>query len=71
MDHRGELGADALDISVNQKVLPKLNGTQQELQETVDDLILFAEKQGWSRTGQKLSRMRTHLIKRGFASWIE
>lgn len=66
-------GADArhaaLDLALLQKVLPKLHGTQQELEELLKKLLEFGS--GLPRFTAKIDRMLRRLERQGFTSFIE
>lgn len=66
-------GADArhaaLDLALLQKVLPKLHGTQQELEDLLRKLLEFGS--GLPRFTAKIERMRRRLERQGFTSFIE
>jgi hypothetical protein len=61
----------ALDLAVHSKLLPKLNGTQQELQATLAALAAFAAQEQLPRCAAKLARMQGRLARQGFTSFIE
>jgi len=61
----------ALDLAVHSKLLPKLNGTQQELQSTLAALAAFAAQEQLPRCASKLARMQGRLSRQGFTSFIE
>ncbi len=62
----------ALDLALLQKVLPKLHGTQQELEEILAALAGFAEdRPRLDRFAAKIGRMRRRLQRQGFTSFIE
>lgn len=64
-------GWAALDLALLQKVLPKLHGTQQELEEVLTGLLAFTQEEpALSRMGKKIDRMRTQLVRQGFTSFI-
>jgi len=64
-------GWAALDLALLQKVLPKLHGTQQELEEVLTGLLTFAQEEpALPRMGEKLERMRIRLGRQGFTSFI-
>lgn len=45
----------ALDLAILQKVLPKFHGTQQEVEETLEDLLAFAVRGSGGWTGEQRS----------------
>ncbi|REJ85105.1 MAG: hypothetical protein DWQ36_14585 [Acidobacteria bacterium] len=61
VDQAGEdAAADAFDLAVLQKVLPKLHGTQQELESVLDWLFAFAVQGGGSSPAQAdVEKLRT------------
>ncbi|HEY6554823.1 MAG TPA: hypothetical protein VI669_15825, partial [Vicinamibacteria bacterium] len=59
----------ALDLALLQKVLPKLHGTQQELEELLKKLLEFGS--GLPRFRAKIDRMLRRLERQGFTSFIE
>jgi MoxR-like ATPase len=75
----------ALDLAILQKVLPKLSGTQQELEEVLTNLLSFAtsadatiddesmeeKKPRLPRTAGKIERMLQRLREQGFTAFIE
>jgi hypothetical protein len=61
----------ALDLAVHSKLLPKLNGTQQELQATLTALAAFCHQERLIRCAAKLARMQGRLARQGFTSFIE
>ncbi len=61
----------ALDLALLQKVLPKLHGTQQELEEVLEGLLAFArEEPALPRMEGKLRRMLGRLQRQGFTAFI-
>lgn len=64
-------GWAALDLALLQKVLPKLHGTQQELDDVLTGLLAFAQEEpALPRMTAKIDRMRTRLTRQGFTSFI-
>jgi len=62
---------DALDLALLQKVLPKLHGTQQELETVLAEMQAFAEEgPPLPRMTGKLKRMRDRLEQQGFTAFI-
>jgi hypothetical protein len=61
----------ALDLAVRSKILPKLNGTQQELQATLIALGAFCKAEHLPRSSEKVARMQLRLARQGFTSFIE
>jgi len=61
----------ALDLALLQKVLPKLHGTQQELEELLGKLLHFGSEATLARFTAKIERMRRRLERQGFTSFIE
>lgn len=59
----------ALDLALLQKVLPKLHGTQQELEKLLKKLLEFGS--GLPRFTAKIDRMLRRLERQGFTSFIE
>lgn len=64
-------GWAALDLALLQKVLPKLHGMQQELEEVLTSLLAFAQEEpALPRMDAKLDRMLTRLQRQGFTAFI-
>lgn len=64
-------GWAALDLALLQKVLPKLHGTQQELDDVLTGLLAFAQEEpALPCMATKIDRMRTRLAHQGFTSFI-
>ncbi|MBK7780997.1 MAG: hypothetical protein IPJ58_09570 [Ardenticatenia bacterium] len=64
-------GWAALDLALLQKVLPKLHGTQQELDSVLTGLLSFAQEEpALPCMATKIDRMRTRLAHQGFTSFI-
>lgn len=61
----------ALDLALLQKVLPKLHGTQQELEDLLKELHLFGSEAALPRFVAKVERMLRRLERQGFTSFIE
>lgn len=61
----------ALDLALLQKVLPKLHGTQQELEDLLKGLVVFGSKAALPRFTAKVGRMLRRLERQGFTSFIE
>lgn len=61
----------ALDLALLQKVLPKLHGTQQELEDLLKRLSQFGSEAGLPRFTTKVQRMLRRLERQGFTSFIE
>lgn len=61
----------AFDIAVTAKVLPKLHGTQHEIEQLLGDLRARAVDLGLPRMARKLARMLERLRSQGFTSFIE
>ncbi len=61
----------ALDLQVLQKVLPRLSGTRETLDQAVRDLLRWAERVRFKQTARKLERMRTRLERDGFVTFEE
>jgi hypothetical protein len=61
----------SLDLAIRSKILPKLNGTQQELQSTLSALAAFCEDENLTRCAGKVARMQDRLLRQGFTSFIE
>ena len=67
---------DAFDVAVIAKVLPKLHGTQQEVEDILEQLHAFANGDTDAcprlpRAAAKLARMRRRVVRAGFVSFIE
>lgn len=64
-------GWAALDLALLQKVLPKLHGTQQELEHVLTGLLAFAQEEpALPRMAEKLKRMLTRVQQQGFTAFI-
>jgi hypothetical protein len=61
----------ALDLQMLQKVLPRLSGTRENLEQPLRDLQRWAERIPLVRTVQKLERLRTRLERDGFVTFEE
>lgn len=61
----------ALDLALLQKVLPKLHGTQQELEDLLKRLVVFGSEAALPRFTAKVGRMLRRLERQGFTSFIE
>ncbi|HEX5720978.1 MAG TPA: hypothetical protein VF179_32800 [Thermoanaerobaculia bacterium] len=61
----------ALDLALLQKVLPKLHGTQQELEDLLKKLVHFGSGAALPRFTAKVERMLRRLERQGFTSFIE
>jgi len=61
----------AFDLAIRSKILPKLNGTQQELQSTLSALASFCKEGDLTRCAAKVARMQDCLTRQGFTSFIE
>ena len=61
----------ALDFQIVQKVLPRLSGTREALDQPLRDLQRWAERSRLARTGLKLERMRSRLDRDGFVTFEE
>jgi len=61
----------AFDLAIRSKILPRLNGSQQELQSTLRALESFCKDGGLIRCAEKVERMRSRLGSQGFTSFIE
>jgi len=59
----------ALDLQIVQKVLPRLSGTRENLEQAVRDLARWAERVQLPRTVRKLERMRLRLERDGFVTF--
>lgn len=59
----------ALDLQLLQKVLPRLTGTQEQLELPLADLLRYAERQAFERTAHRLRRLQTILQRDGFAGF--
>ena len=68
-------GADnlqfALDLQIVQKVLPRLSGTRENLEQPVRGLLLWAKRWHLDRTARKLERMIRRLDRDGFVTFEE
>lgn len=61
----------ALDCQVLQKVLPKLNGSEEELGEILKRIGIICEENGLLRSKGKIDKMEKTLKKVGYATFIE
>jgi 5-methylcytosine-specific restriction endonuclease McrBC GTP-binding regulatory subunit McrB len=61
----------ALDLQLLQKALPRLAGTQEQIETPVRALLSWAEKAGFDRTARRLSRLLARLQRDGFAGFEE
>jgi len=61
----------SFDLAIRSKILPKLNGTQQELQSTLSALATFCKEENLTRCAAKVARMQGCLMRQGFTSFIE
>ncbi len=61
----------ALDLQMLQKVLPRLSGTRETLDQPVRDLQRWAERAQLAQTVRKLERMRSRLDRDGFVTFEE
>jgi hypothetical protein len=59
----------ALDFQLLQKVLPRLGGTQDQLEPVLNDLHRWAERNRLLRTAQKLRQLLSRLRRDGFVSF--
>ncbi|MCT3137788.1 AAA family ATPase [Lactococcus lactis] len=62
---------DALDLQVLQKVLPKINGTEDEILSLMEELNNVAKEENLVRSQDKIDRMITQLTSTGYATYIE
>jgi len=62
----------AMDIQIIQKVLPKFHGTRAKLEEPLNKLLFFCNKDNrFPRSTKKIDRMLKQLSIQGYASFIE
>lgn len=61
----------ALDLQILQKVLPKINGSYDELGNLLNDIKEICEKNLMSRTSRKIERMLVSLANSGYTTFIE
>ena len=61
----------ALDLQILQKVLPRLSGTRDALDQPLRDLQRWAERSRLPRAHRKLERMRARLERDGFVTFEE
>ncbi len=59
----------ALDLQLLQKVLPRLTGTQEQLEAPTADLLRYAEKHRFVLTARRLARLQTRLQRDGYAGF--
>jgi hypothetical protein len=56
----------ALDLQLTQKILPRLTGTQEQIEPAARDLLRWAQRSGFERTARRLTRLLTRLQRDGF-----
>lgn len=61
----------ALDIQIIQKILPKLNGTDDEILKLMEELLEIAKVNGLIRSQSKIERMIMQLRTTGYTTFIE
>jgi len=61
----------ALDLQLLQKVLPRLTGTQEQMEPPLQEFLRWAEKRGLPQTQRKLTRMLARLQRDGFTGFEE
>lgn len=61
----------ALDIQVLQKVLPKLNGTEDEISDLMHKILNICESNNLFRSNKKVVRIINQLNSTGYATFIE
>ena len=61
----------ALDLQMLQKILPRLNGTQEQIETPITALLRWTEKAKLSRTAHRLARLLARLQRDGFAGFDE
>ncbi|MFK4898298.1 hypothetical protein [Lactococcus petauri] len=62
---------DALDLQVLQKILPKINGTEDEILSLMNKLSSVAKEENLVRSRDKIECMIAQLISTGYATYIE
>lgn len=61
---------EALDEQLLQKILPKLKGTDERLEQTLDDFIKIAEENNFPVSLEKAKKMLDKFINHGFTSYF-
>ena len=59
----------ALDFQLLQKVLPRLTGTQEQLDAPTTELLRYAEKHRFAQTTRRLARLQARLRRDGYAGF--
>jgi hypothetical protein len=59
----------ALDLQLLQKVMPRLMGTQEQLDAPVVELLRYVEKNRFEQTARRLHRLQSRLHRDGFAGF--
>lgn len=62
---------EAIDLQVLQKILPKLNGTLEDLDPLLDNILIICEDNNLIKSAKKLKRMINELKTHGFTTFIK
>lgn len=62
---------DALDLQMLQKIMPKINGTDDEILDLITNLINLTARHNLLRSKKKLERMANNLNMTGYTTFIE
>lgn len=62
---------NALDLQVLQKILPKINGTEDEIMDLMNTMKKICEDNNLSKSKKKIERMISQLNSTGYATFIE
>lgn len=62
---------DAIDLQMLQKIMPKINGTDDEIMELITNLLNLATDNNLFRSKRKLERMANNLNITGYTTFIE
>ncbi len=71
MNDQGDNPKNALDIQILQKVLPKLNGTEDQLSDLLKELRNTCENNSLFRSQNKIEKMMDQLETTGYVTFIE
>ncbi|HLV81591.1 MAG TPA: AAA family ATPase [Chthonomonadaceae bacterium] len=61
----------ALDLQVLQKVLPRFTGSQEQIEQPLEEMLRWARKAGLPQTARRLERLLARVQRDGFASFDE
>ncbi|WP_056982300.1 hypothetical protein, partial [Lentilactobacillus rapi] len=62
---------DGLDMQINQKILPKVNGSADDVQELLEQIREVVHEHNYYRSESKISRMLNSLETTGYVTYIE